>query len=401
MRVLVNATDAVLNTRALQRYVTALAERLPAQRGSDQVDLVFYTHRMLQVRSFLQQLPKGLECDHHMMWLPRRVLRHRFLGKSPQLKKLTAEVDLYHETTFDSPKIEDIPVVTTIHGLAHLEVPELLPKSYVEEKNRWIERAVERSSHFICVSDTCGQELQKHFNVPAERIAAIPLGVGSQFFTIARHQAYQAISDRFGLEGPYYLYVGGIQPNKNIPMLFETFSRFVKERGFPGKLVLAGDIHYEQSEFEEMLSRTGVRDQIFHVGFFHPLDPMLSCLYRAASAFLFPTFYEGWTSPPLESMACGTPVITSDCSSLPETVGSAAMTLDNADVDAWVDACQRLWEDVDVRSSYIQLGMMRAAMFSWERHASETWQFYRAIVGGELPDTRSVQMELELEEPTT
>ena len=145
MRVLVNATDAVLNTRALQRYVTALAERLPAQKGSDQVDLVFFTHRMLQVRNFLQQLPKGLEFDHHMMWLPRRLLRRRFQGETPQLKKLTADADLYHETTFDSPKIEGLPVVTTIHGLAHLEVPDLLPKDYVEEKNRWIERAVTRT----------------------------------------------------------------------------------------------------------------------------------------------------------------------------------------------------------------------------------------------------------------
>ena len=401
MRVLVNATDAVLNTRALQRYVTALAERLPAQKGSDQVDLVFFTHRMLQVRNFLQQLPKGLEFDHHMMWLPRRLLRRRFQGETPQLKKLTADADLYHETTFDSPKIEGLPVVTTIHGLAHLEVPDLLPKDYVEEKNRWIERAVDRSSHFLCVSETCATELQKHFNVDPARIAAIPLGVGSQFFTIARHQAYQAVSDRFGIESPFYLYVGGIQPNKNIPMLLEVFSRFVKEKKFPGKLVLAGDVHYEESDFQEMLDATGVQDRIEHVGFFHPLDPMLSCLYRAASAFLFPTFYEGWTSPPLEAMACGTPVIASNCSSVPETVGSAAMTLDNSDADAWVEACHKLWEDIDVRSSYIQLGMMRASMFSWERHASETWQFYRAIVGGQLPDTRTVALEVQQEEPTT
>ena len=382
MKVLFNATDAVLNTRALQRYVAALAKGLPMHREKDHVELAFFTHRIFQVRSFLQGFPAGLVYRPRYVPLPRKFLRRRFAAPHAQLRRLTDGADLYHESTFDSPRIEGIPVVTTIHGLAHLEVPDLLPADYVAEMNQWIERAVETSTRFICVSKTTEDELHARFDLSPEQTSVIPQGIGSEFCPLAQHIAIQQVQERFGIEGQYILYVGGIQANKNIPLLMRVFTRLVKEQGFRGQLVLVGDTHYPEEDYRRLLEDTGVADRVRHVGFLHPGDKALPYLYRAATLFLFPSFYEGWTSPPLEAMACGTPVVASNCSSIPETLGGAAMLVHPGNELGWVEASQRLIEDMETRSQYIQLGLMRAALFTWKKTVQSTWRFYRDIVHG-------------------
>lgn len=393
MRVLFNATDAVLDNRGLQRYVASLAAGLPIHAASDDVDLVFFTHRVFQVRAFLKRIPKMARFRPHYMWLPRQILRRRFASPHPQMERIAENCDLYHESTFDSPRFEDIPVVTTIHGLPHIEIPEMHSSARVAEMDEWVERALRDSDYFICVSRWVQQQLIDHYRIPPERTRPVHMGVGKQFYPIARHEALQGVKDRFDIEGRYLLYVGRIEKAKNIDFLLEVYARLVERELIDGPLVLAGDLNYDPEEFQALLRKSGVGDRVKHVGTFTPSDPMLPLLYRAASVFLFPSHYEGWASAPLEAMACGTPAIVGSSSAIPETVGQAAQILPCDDAAEWADHCEVMMNDMQIRSRFIQLGMMRAAMFTWQHTVKETWKFYRDVVNGTLDQDDTKMLE--------
>ncbi|MFQ5654207.1 MAG: glycosyltransferase family 4 protein [Planctomycetota bacterium] len=393
---LLNATDAILNTRAVRRYIEELARGPAPGCEEDELDLLFLTHRLLRLRRVLRGMRRRGRVRARAYPLPRRLIERRTRAGRPLPSRFLEGVDLYHESCFDSPSIPGVPVVTTIHGLAYLVRPDLAPAPFVERMTTWLERAVTGSSHFICVSETTRGELLSRFPIDPERASTIPLGVSSAFRPGDTEESRAHLLGRFRISGRFILYLGGIQPNKNIPFLLRVFARLASARGFRGALVLAGDVHYARGELEAMIDREGITGRVHILGLFPPGDPALVHLYRAAEMLLFPTLYEGWASPPLEAMACGTPVVASCISSLPETVADGGLLLDPTDEDAWIEGCRRLLYDDAWRARLTARGSARAARFPWRRTVESTWELYRRITGAPaaLPAPRATAAEV-------
>ncbi|MCA8961187.1 MAG: glycosyltransferase family 4 protein [Planctomycetes bacterium] len=382
MRVLVNATDGVLSVRAVRRYVTEMITGLGRHPDVD-LHVVFFTHHGLQVRQYLKSLPRDVEPTVHWVPVPRRIAHARHRRPRLELRRLAREVDLYHETTIDSPDFDGLPVVATIHGVCPLVAASLLDPSFVEDKRRAYERTVALSDYFAPVSETTRREFLEVFPMDRDRVRAIPLGVSESFRPRDRDTLAPELH-ALSLQAPYLLYVGGIQPNKNIPRVLRTFARLRRERIFEGRLVLAGDLHYSEEDFETLLEVEGVASEVDLPGFFDPSDPHLAAIYAGASLFLFPSLYEGWTSPPLEAMASGVPVIASDTSSIPETVGDAAILCDPHDENAWVLAATRILSDRAHAERLGRRGIEHSGQYPWSRTVDATVEFYRAILDGTL-----------------
>ncbi|MEM7263939.1 MAG: glycosyltransferase family 1 protein [Planctomycetota bacterium] len=391
MRVLLNATDGPLSVRAVRRYVTEMVTGLGSPTSGIDLHVAFFTHRRKMVRHFLSSLPEDVTVTPHLFRLPRRVLNERHRRSRWELRRLARQVDLYHETTIDSPDFDELPVVATIHGLCPVVAPGLLGAEFAADKTAAYRRTVDRSGYFAPVSETTRGEFLEHFPVSPSRVRAIPLGVSSEFRPRCDEETMPLLAS-MGIDLPYLLYVGGIQPNKNIPQVLRTFARLKREGVFEGSLVLAGDQHYSEEEFESLLDIEGLLDAIDTApdvilpGFFSPDDPRLAALYSSAKLFLFPSLYEGWTSPPLEAMASGVPVIASSCSSIPETVGDAAVTVDPQDSNAWVMAATELLTIPSRHDALREAGLSHAAQFPWSRTISRTIGFYEDVITGKLDE---------------
>ncbi len=382
MRVLLNATDGPLSVRAIRRYVTEMITGLGAEDSGIELHLALFSHRFGLVRRYLRSLPPGTQYKLHLFPAPRRVLSERYRRSRFELRRLAKRVDLYHETTVDSPHFDDLPVVATLHGLCPLVTPHLLKPEFVEQMTAAYRRTVSQSHYFIPVSETSRREFLERFPVAAESVRAIPLGISSIFHPREPREVAGTLFD-LKIDREYVLYVGGIQRNKNIPRVLRTFSHLVHHAGFEGQLVLAGDLHYSNAEWGMLLDQHRIIDRVVRAGCLDPNSPILAQLYSGAALFLFPSYYEGWTSPPLEAMACGAPVLASESSSIPETVGNAAVLHHPDDEEAWCASAEKLIFDVEFAESMREKGFQRAAQFPWKKTVERTIEFYRQIAKGQ------------------
>jgi glycosyltransferase involved in cell wall biosynthesis len=184
-------------------------------------------------------------------------------------------------------------------------------------------------------------------------------------------KALADVASRYGVSRPYCLHVGTLQPRKNLGVLVEAW-RLLRERmGRPPALLLAGKRGWLYESLFEQVKRAGLDDLVKFTDYVDRED--LPALYSGALALTFPSLYEGFGLPPLEAMSCGTPVICSNATSLPEVVGDAGILLDPTGVEAWADAVQRIAGNADEREQLSQRGLAQAGQFTWERCARETW----------------------------
>ena len=186
--------------------------------------------------------------------------------------------------------------------------------------------------------------------------------------------------DRFQLDAPFVLYAGNIKPHKNVDRLIEAFA-LLRQRGYTDvRLLLIGDDISRYSSLRRLVHRHQLHQQVRFLGFVS-VDT-LAALYRLARVFVFPSLYEGFGLPPLEAMANGTPVITSNVSSLPEVVGDAALLIDPLDATSIADAMARVLTDADLRADLVRRGRERAKAFSWERSVARTHEIYMDVLRG-------------------
>jgi glycosyltransferase involved in cell wall biosynthesis len=186
---------------------------------------------------------------------------------------------------------------------------------------------------------------------------------------------------RYGVEPPYILYVGSLEKRKNLPRLLQAYARLRQD--LPGwKLVIVGARKWKSAPIFDTLSRLGLEPYVHFTGFVEEDD--LPALYNGADLFCFPSLYEGFGLPVLEAMACGTPVVTSSTSSLPEVAGEAALLVDPYDVEAIAAAMRRVLSDPELAQDLRARGLARAAQFTWERTARETIAVYERVLGKSL-----------------
>jgi glycosyltransferase involved in cell wall biosynthesis len=276
--------------------------------------------------------------------------------------------------------------VVTLHDLIPLRHPETEKLAARLYWRLQIPIAARRSSFVITDSEHARQEIMADFQVAPERIKAIMLGFDPRMLAPVDPVATAAVRQKYGLPAGYLLYVGTIQPRKNIDTLIEAYARLRAQRSGMPKLVIVGRKGWLYDRLFARISELGLVDEIIFTGFVP--DGELPHIYAGAALFAYLSFFEGFGLPPLEVMACGLPVVTSDTTSLPEVVGDAGIAVPPADVDAVAAAMARILDDGAFARRLGERGRERAGLFSWEAAARQTLEIYRQVVQNEKRETR-------------
>ncbi len=291
---------------------------------------------------------------------------------------LRGAADLYHGCLNVAPLFSPIPTVITIHDLAFMRFPQTFRsynRIYLDLATRLSAR---RASRILAVSEHTKREVVGLLGVPAERVVVTP-NAARQHFRPAPPAAIAQFRARHGLPERFVLYVGTLEPRKNLTTLLDAFA--LVSRSLPDvPLLIGGGKGWMYEPIFARLEQLQLRERVKVIGYIP--EEELPLWYAAATVFVFPSIYEGFGMPPLEAMACGTPVVTSNTSSLPEVVGDAGIMVSPRDTAALADAIRRLLTDADLHASLRRRGLERANRFSWADTAAATLAAYQAAIGG-------------------
>jgi glycosyltransferase involved in cell wall biosynthesis len=239
-------------------------------------------------------------------------------------------------------------------------------------------KTLQNADKIIAVSYSTKRDLLKHLNIQDDRVEVIYEGVDHEKYRVLPDAEVQDIKERYGLDSPFILYVGTLEPRKNIPNLIKAFSKLNKGVN-KYKLVIVGKKGWKYDEIYKTVEELDIKRDVIFTGYV--LSEDLPKLYNAASLFVYPSLYEGFGLPPLEAMACGTPVITSNTSSLPEVVGNAGIMVNPYNVDDLAEAMREVLTNEGLRQDMIGKGLERAKLFNWEKTAADTLRVYREVSG--------------------
>jgi glycosyltransferase involved in cell wall biosynthesis len=288
--------------------------------------------------------------------------------------------DVYHAPHYVLPAGVRCRSLVTIHDCIHLMFPQYLPSKAAYAYARasmWA--AARRSDCILTVSEASKRDILHFFNVPPEKIVVVYNAIDDHFRLVPAADDVARVRERYQLDHAFVLYVGNIKPHKNLVRLIEAFAD-LRRTGFEElKLLIIGDEISRLPALRRAVHRHKLHKHVRFLGYLS--DDTLAILYRLASAFVFPSLYEGFGLPPLEAMASGTPVVTSNVSSLPEVAGDAAVLVDPYDVDSIAEGLRRVLSDPALAAELGRKGQERAREFSWERSVARTRQLYQEIGG--------------------
>jgi glycosyltransferase involved in cell wall biosynthesis len=283
---------------------------------------------------------------------------------------------LFHAPHYVLPPLTPARSIVTIHDCIHLRFPQYLPNRLALYYARFFLRsAARRAARVVTVSEASKRDIMHFLRTPASKIDVVYNGF-DEHLARPTTETLLLVRDRFQLDKPFVLYAGNIKPHKNVERLIEAFAK-VRARGHDYSLLIIGDEVSRYANLRRLVHRHQMRQHVRFLGFVS--TDMLAALYRLARVFVFPSLYEGFGLPPLEAMASGTPVITSNTSSLPEVVGDAGVLIDPLSEDELADAICRVLTDETLRRDLIARGFERVRQFSWERSVKRTYEIYREV----------------------
>lgn len=293
------------------------------------------------------------------------------------LELLRFPLDLLHSTDFIPPLRSPVAAVITVHDLAFLHWPHFVTKDSAAYYGQ-IDRAVRHARHIIVPSDNTKQDLIGQLGVPENRVSVIPEAADPSFQPLPVAPTRQAIMEKYELPGAYILFVSTIEPRKNVTGLLHAFHHLRERyRATDVTLVLAGSHGWLYEETLAVVNSLKLENATRFLG--RVSDEELRRLYVGARCHVHPAHYEGFGLPPLEAMACGTPTIVSNSSSLPEVVGDAALLVDPNNPEEIAVAMHRLLIDDDLHGELRAKGLQRAQCFSWESAAHSTLEVYQMV----------------------
>ena len=311
----------------------------------------------------------------------QRILWEQFLQPA-QLR----QYDLYHALAFVAPLYLSTPMVVTVHDLSFLHYPERLSAS-----RRWYLRAFtaltcRRARRILAISRSTANDLSEQLGIDPGKIDVTPLGFDRAAFRPLPRETTEQFRARHGLPPRFWLFIGTLEPRKNLPMLLRAYARLPCRERLP--LILGGGKGWMADDIFAAIEEYDLSDCVRHIGFVPAED--LPLWYNCAEAFLYPSVYEGFGLSLLEAMACGTPVITSDVSSLPEVAGKAGLCLPPTEEARWTQALRECLADEEWLATASKMGLERAKRFSWARTAELTLaSYHQALLERDSPTDRS------------
>jgi len=292
-------------------------------------------------------------------------------------------LDLLHSTDFIPPLRASLPTVITVHDLAFLHWPHFLTKDSAAYYGQ-IDRGVRRASHIIVPSESTKKDLIAQLGVPKNKVSVIYEAADDSFGPLPVEPTRRQICQRYGLPETFFLFVGTIEPRKNVDGLLRAFRHLLDKYNTDDVgLAIAGGHGWLYEEVLDLIRKLKLEHNVFTLG--RVSDSDLHKLYVGARCHVHPAHYEGFGLPPLEAMACGTPTIVSNVSSLPEVVGDAALLVNPENWEELAVAMQRVLTDDQLHAELREKGLQRASCFSWEQAAERTLEVYRRVIEDPAP----------------
>lgn len=288
-----------------------------------------------------------------------------------------AKVNLLHQPCFSAPLFYSGKVVVTCHDLISVFFPENLPLASRLFYSRWMPFSYRKAAMIIADSEHTKKDLMALLKIPEEKIRVVHLAVSRDFRPIKSPKTLAKIRKKYHTGQKYFLHVGTLEPRKHLEFLVNAFALAVKE-GIEENLVITGKKGWYYDGLFELVKVLNLENRVIFTGYVEERD--LPALYSGATALLFPSLYEGFGLPPLEAMACGTPVISSNTSSLPEVVGKAGILLPPKDESLWAKNMLKIVRDKALTKTLSELGPRTAARFTWEETARKTVAVYKEVV---------------------
>jgi len=375
MRIGIDARSILKQRTGVGNYTFNLIKHLSRLDGENRY-VLFYSHH-LNVKSVIPEMEKR-NFENRFIRFPNKLLNFMWATvKWPKIDRFVGKVDVYHSPTFCLNALARGRSLFTIHDLNFLAYPRFAIRS-----GRWhyafkIKSYAEEADAIIAVSRSTKAEILKYLKVPEEKIQVIYEGCSPAFRPLPRDESKRKIREKYNIPGDFILYVGTLEPRKNLKGLIQAYHRSRAREDF--LLVLAGGKGWKYKHIFRLVSQLDLKDKVIFTGYVPDSD--LPALYSSASLFVYPSFYEGFGLPPLEAMACGIPVIVSRTTSLPEVVGDAGVYVDPMEVEQISTAIDTVLADAQLRHTLQKRGLKRAKLFTWEKTARETLKLYRKLGG--------------------
>lgn len=372
-RIAIEMSPLVYGTRAVKRCLICMTNEL-LKYNDINYNLLYFDYKH-QTKKYLSPLPRRVK--EKIISIPNRVLSYCWKRFSwPYLETITSECDVLYVNEFYFPPAKNALVLATVHGLAYKIIPEKILPHVVQSLDEGLSYILNHADYLVAVSETTKKELIRYVGEAPERIYVVTHGADRQFRQQKKQVVWEHLSDIYGLIRPYILYVGTIGIHKNIMGILSAYEKLSPKVSID--LVLAGPTDSAWDSAHQFVNAHKLSERVYFLDHVDETENLVD-LYNGADLFVFPSFYEGWTSPPLEAMACGTPVITSNCSSLPETVGDAAIKVDPNNTEELAYEMERVLSDETLQSELIKKGFDHVALHTWEKAAAKLIQVFADI----------------------
>jgi glycosyltransferase involved in cell wall biosynthesis len=349
-----------------ETYCRQLLRGLAQSPGPNQYDL-FYTHSVA-----LSQEGVGGPAFHFTP-IPQNPIV-RICAVLPRLLAQT-KPDVFHGQ-YVLPPFVKTRTVLAIHDLAHEHFPEFFHPVEAFRMKKLVRWSAKRASHIMTISEFSADDIARRFDLPREKITVAHLAASKDFHPRDKGQSQEHLARVYGLTFPFILYVGRIQARKNLPRLVEAYAR-LRKQGLDAKLVMVGKKDWQSAQLLEKIKELGLENSVIFPGFV-PFED-LPLFYNAAEVFVFPSFFEGFGLPVVESMASGVPTITSFGSSLEEVAGDGALLIDPRDTGSITDALGKVLGDPGLQRDLAARGLERSKQFTTENLAEKALAVYRSL----------------------
>jgi glycosyltransferase involved in cell wall biosynthesis len=370
MKVCIDLTPALYNPAGTGRYVRELAKAFLCLGHGPEISFFSVDPERKIPEPPLDVIPRKVIRSNRRVWSAAAGLS--FMAGIP-LDRCLGRPDVFHATWHLLPGLSAAKSVMTLYDLTFATVPGTHLRVLRWSSNFLVPRFLRACGKIIAISESTKRDAIRLYGIPEEKIEVTYLAVDPRFRP-ADAGVVSMVRERHRLPERFLLYVGTIEPRKNLSLLLDTM-KILMERGRGIPLVVAGAKGWMYEDIFLKVRKAGLEGKVLFTGYVP--DEELPALYSAAEAFLFPSLYEGFGFPVLEAMACGIPVLCSNTSSLPEVAGDAAILLSPRDPGDWADSIKEILDNGSLRERMREEGFRQASRFSWERTARETWDVYR------------------------